>query len=172
MILTTLVQSDRMMGVLFFVGVISGLRVSDMLALTVGQMQQVMEVTEQKTGKIKPISFTDSQWEFISTYMEDMRPHHRLFPTTRQTVHKYFSRVAKDLGIGNIGTHSMRKTYAYNVFRSTKSIKITQKSLNHTYVGTTMGYLVSALFWAMKRVHKGEISREIQPSYQGDDENV
>ena len=103
-----------MMGTLVFLGIITGLRISDLLALKVSDVGQAFEVVEQKTRKKKRIMLCDDQWYVLESYIicNHLKPDDRLFPTTRQTVLKYIKRAAADLGIKSpIGTHSMRKSY-------------------------------------------------------------
>jgi len=115
LIVSTLVASNPMMGVLFYVGVVSGLRISDLLMLTVEQVGfGSFKAMEGKTGKEKWVTLSDEGYELVRTYIETqgLKSGDRLFRTTRQTAHKYFSNTAMSLGLSNIGTHSMRKTYA------------------------------------------------------------
>jgi integrase len=166
MIIASLTKSNGMMGVLFFLGMVTGLRISDLLALEVGQMAQTFEAYERKTGKTKVVTLTDNHWHFLEVYMIGMKATDKLFPTSRQTVHKYFKRAEKDLGLADIGTHTMRKTYAYNVFRDSGCLKTVQKSLQHKYMSVTIGYLVSGFVFAVKMAHKSKpVSKEVQPCY-------
>jgi integrase len=115
LIVSTLVASNPKMGVLFYVGVVSGLRIGDLLGLKVQDMSYgSFKVEESKTGKEKWVTLPDDGWELVKAYIEahNLKPEDRLFKTTRQTAHKYFKNAALSLGLTNIGTHSMRKTYA------------------------------------------------------------
>jgi integrase len=113
MMLATLTNDNPMMGVIFYTGVVSGLRIGDLLSLKAHEIGREFYKKESKTGKIKKTQFPPEGWELIKTYieLEDKKPHDRLFKTTRQTVHKYFMKAANDIGLYHIGTHSMRKTF-------------------------------------------------------------
>jgi len=110
---STLMAHKPMMGVLFCLGVASGLRIGDLLALRVEEVGQKFSVFESKTGKTKEIELCDATWAILKTYIEWKHPsgEGRLFPTTRQTAHKYFKQAGDDLGLDDIGCHSTRKTY-------------------------------------------------------------
>jgi integrase len=103
-----------MYGVLYYFGVATGLRVGDILAVKVGQVGAEMDVREAKTGKIKRIKLDDQILRLISGYVDlkGLQSADRLFATTRQTVHRRFKIAGEACGLENIGTHSMRKTYA------------------------------------------------------------
>jgi integrase len=113
MMLATLTNDKPVMGVIYYLGVVSGLRIGDLLALRAGDVGPSFSVTESKTGKTKRINLCGHGWELLRLYIElhEKRPQDRLFDTTRQTVHRYFKRAAAELGLEEIGTHSMRKTY-------------------------------------------------------------
>jgi integrase len=168
LLLATLVQHNPMMAIIFYIGVISGLRIGDILSLRVGVVKKEFNAFEKKTGKLKHIEFSDGGWHFISMYIDKFNiPFGELlFKTTRQTVYKYFKKAGKDLGLVDIGTHTMRKTYAFNVFRITQCIKQTRDALNHKYVATTVLYILGGCLWAIKRAFRGRtLANELYPSY-------
>lgn len=113
MMLATLTDNKPMMGAIFYLGVVSGLRIGDLLTLQVRDVGQRFVVTESKTKKRKLIRLCDMGWSYLENYIffEDLKPDDLLFKTTRQTVHKYFSVLGQDLGLESIGTHSMRYSY-------------------------------------------------------------
>jgi len=115
---------NLMYGVLYYFGVASGLRIGDILAVTVdqlpplidnphGRVTTVLVVKEQKTGKTKEIQLDDEVLEILREYIDYKRLKHgdRLFPVSRQTALLHIKRAADRLGLDKIGTHSMRKTY-------------------------------------------------------------
>jgi len=165
LMLASITKHNPMMGVIFLLGVVSGLRVSDILALKVKELDRDFLAYESKTGKYKEVRL-GHHWEMLAVYLDGMNPEDRAFPTTRQTAHKYFKMAAKDLDIPSIGTHSMRKTYAYNVFRSSGCLKTTQKSLNHKYMSVTISYLVGGFIWAVKMAHKHTVPKRVAPCYE------
>lgn len=58
------------------------------------------------------------------------------------SVSKYFVKARIDLKIPYaIGTHSLRKTWGYNVYRRTKDIAPIMKVLNHSSASQTLKYI-------------------------------
>jgi integrase len=171
MLLASLTQHKPMMGVLYYLGIVSGLRIGDLLSIKADEVGQTFTVIETKTGKEKAIVLCDDGWALVRLYAEDAPKHGRLFPVSRQTVHKYFKRACKDLGLVDIAPHSMRKIYGWNVWRLTSDIHIVRKALNHTYTSTTIAYLVDGFKWLTDFVYSGRFGG-IKPSYKnGDGEN-
>jgi len=102
------------MAVLFYIGIVSGLRISDLLKLKVSDVKtQYVIVQETKTKKYKHFELEQMGWEYIQSYIDlaQLKPEDLLFSVTRQTVNNYFKRAAKDLDLEDIASHSMRKTY-------------------------------------------------------------
>jgi len=168
MMLATLTMDKPEMGMIFYLGVISGLRISDLLALRVRDVGDAFRVVESKTKKIKLVQLPPEGWLFLQAYIDwrCLRPDDLLFPTTRQTVHKYFKKAAEDLGLDGIGPHSMRKIYAWNVFRVSGCLNTTRKALNHKYASTTVLYLIGGFVWALKRAFGGKpINEVVMPCY-------
>lgn len=117
MLISTLTQDNHMMGVLAYVGITTGLRISDLLELNVRQIVDdngLFIVRESKTGKEVEIEMDAQGFELVKTYIDlcQLQLDDKLFPTTRQTVHNYFKRACAFLNLHDISVHSMRKTYA------------------------------------------------------------
>ena len=70
-----------------------------------------------------------------------------LFPSekkgylSRVQIYRILNKSAKKLGLGRIGTHTMRKTFAYWFYKRTKDIGLLQKLLNHSSQRETMIYI-------------------------------
>ena len=48
----------------------------------------------------------------------------------------------KSVGLANIGTHSLRKTFGYHAFKQTGgNLPLVQKLLNHSSSGETLRYI-------------------------------
>jgi len=58
----------------------------------------------------------------------------------RNQAWKLINDAGKALGL-NLGTHSMRKTFGYQVYKSTRNLGLTQKLLNHSSSGDTIRYI-------------------------------
>ena len=139
---------------LWLLGTCTGLRVSDVLRLSVSEARQhVWSVTEKKTGKVRVIDFPVDLRDEIDRYVErfHLKPNDYLIfsrstrhdiPIGRQHAHYVISRAAASVGLDTIGTHSMRKTFAVDQYRRTHDLEALRSILNHTYVSTTLTYLV------------------------------
>lgn len=145
-------------GELFYFGVATGLRISDILALKVADFRQKMQVQEAKTGKIKQIELSPELICMLENYISgrELAPTDRVFPVSRQAVLSHFKRAGKQIGLPDVGTHTMRITYAWNVFTLTGSIFATQSALQHKYVSTTVGYLLGGLKWLLGGKYRGK----------------
>lgn len=142
---------------IYSIGVANGLRVSDILNLRVRALYiKQPTITEIKTRKKKRIyipadtrkdlidscknrSATENDYIFISSATGR--------PYSRQAVWKAFKtaeeKVCKEYGDKvNVGTHSMRKSYAQKLLRKGKSYKEIQARLNHSQLGDSLRYLI------------------------------
>lgn len=130
----------------------TGLRVSDVLALTSAQLRkgQRFTVLESKTGKGKRVYIGKSlyfrllaqcgkKWVFPSVKTE-------LKHRTRQTVWADVKRASKALRMReNVGTHSARKSYACGEYERTGSLQAVKSKLNHSNIETTVLYLLDLI---------------------------
>ncbi len=144
-------------GLLWRLGIISGLRVSDLLRLRKRDLLwPTLEVTEQKTGKHKSIAIDIAMrkaldWYFQNSWVQDddfvffRRFNRHDVPMTRQWARAVIASEAQKLAIKAIGAHSMRKIYACNIYRSTGSLEAVRQALNHGSTDTTLFYLRDVL---------------------------
>jgi len=138
---------------LFHLGCNSGLRVSDLLRLRVCDVQDrdYIILKEKKTGKNKRFKLNDSVKFEITRYTHGMEPADYLFtssrvqssdkPITRDTAYKALNKVALQLGIEEIGTHTMRKTFGYHFYQKTKDVAILMQLFNHSAPSVTLKYI-------------------------------
>lgn len=136
--------------ILFLVGISTGFRIGDILKLKAKDVQGWhIRVREQKTGKNKTIKMTRELKNELREYTRDMEPHHYLFPSRngrnkpldRRTVYWMLKMAASDLGIDNIGTHSMRKTFGYHYYQKYKNVADLMEIFNHSSPAITMIYI-------------------------------
>ena len=152
--LFALKAADMRFSLLWLLGITTGLRVSDLLALRTSSVSRTgfISLNEKKTGKLKEIQLCPEVLEEYKYFvrMRGLKPNQYLFyssnhrrdkPMTRQWVHHVIARTARLIGLDFIGAHSMRKIYACNLYRVTGSLKCVQDALNHKYASTTMIYL-------------------------------
>lgn len=140
---------------LWLVGTHTGLRISDILSLKVSDLKgNILTVKEQKTGKLKQIKLSSKLKSVFKDYLNtstDLQDDDFLFtsrqsknkPMTRQRVHQIIKYISKHIGVDdNISTHSMRKTFAYNLYTlSNNNIALVMEALNHSKEIITLRYL-------------------------------
>jgi integrase len=149
-------------GLLWLMGCESGLRIGDLLNLRVSDLMGLadglllLKLLERKTGKFREVSFSATALGMFWALKAGSRLGHDDFvffssdrckfrPITRQWAHKLIALTARNLRLECVGTHSMRKTFACNLYRATGSLKCVQEVLNHKYPSTTLLYLSDLL---------------------------
>lgn len=149
------------------IGIQWGLRCSDILALQVGDVVagegariQIIDrvmVQEIKTGHERHILITDSMKDVLYEHIKAMpQPldmeaplvlsrnkdkEGEYKPLSRQRLWAVVSQAAEDIGLkGPIGTHSLRKTWAYQAWRDGQRVDVIQKEFGHADLETTHRY--------------------------------
>ena len=143
---------------LFTLGINNGLRISDLLALKVGQVRglkpgQSITVREQKTGKSNVLMMNRTSHKALERYLAEARPgdYEYLFksqkgenkPITVSYANGLMKSWAKALNLkGNYGTHSLRKTFGY-IQRTKYGVawELLAKRFGHSSPSTTLRYL-------------------------------
>ncbi len=142
---------------LFTVGINSGLRISDLLNLTVndvienGKIKNRIRLREKKTNKFKDFPLSDNAKSSIREYLKtrNYKPNEPLFLSRknkgfllRQQAYKIINDVAKSIGIKDkIGTHTLRKTFGYHAYNNGYDITLIQKLFNHSTPAITLRYI-------------------------------
>jgi len=138
--------------VLFVLGINSGLRISDLLNLSIEDVKGKDRITlrEQKTGKAKNFPLSDTSKKVIADYLKQQDlisgP---LFPSrkggkpiSRIQAYRVINEAARQAKIkDNIGTHTLRKTFGYWAYKQGVDITIIQKLLNHSAPSVTLRYV-------------------------------
>lgn len=142
--------ADRLAGqylLIWLIGCSTGLRISDILCLTVGQLSRAYTwVRERKTHKRRRIYIQQSIRSQVAEYAtrHNLQPDSKIFTVSRQTVWKHIKRAADLEGIcTNVGTHTMRKTYSRAYIDKGYSLDELHERLNHTHMSDTIGYITS-----------------------------
>lgn len=135
---------------MFVIGINTGLRISDLLSLKVEDVRARTHIiiTEQKTGKYKRFLINDMLRMEINKYIDGMRQEEYLFksrkgnkPITRVQAYRILNKVAAKLGIEEVGSHTLRKTFSYFHYQQYKDIAILQSILNHSSPSVTLRYI-------------------------------
>jgi integrase len=144
------------------VGVNTALRISDLLALTMKDVQALdadkptLNIIEQKTGKHRKIVVNQSALAVMQRRLNEYPKHVWLFqteavnrnrrapskPINRRSVSRVFEKVGQRVAPKvALGTHSMRKTRGYAMHKAGRSIESIAKVLNHSSPAVTMRYI-------------------------------
>lgn len=135
---------------LFVMGINTGLRVSDILALNVRDVKNkdYVNIIEQKTGKRKRFPLNNKVKDLVEYVTYRKRMNEPLFRTShkkrmdRTNAYRVLNRVCKQAGIDAcIGTHTLRKTFGYHHYRQFKDVVILQKIFNHSSPQITLRYI-------------------------------
>ena len=136
---------------LFVVGINTGLRISDILRLTVLDVKNKSHIitNEQKTGKTKRFLINSQLRLELDKYVYDMYYYDFLFqsnkvrnkPINRQQAYKILNDAASKIGLSEIGTHSLRKTFGYWHYQQYKDIALLQELFNHSSPSITLRYI-------------------------------
>lgn len=146
------------------IGVNVALRISDLRCLKFEDIidHKYIEVKETKTKKrriislnlavlkslkelktyYKSIGFSDKEGYIFKSLTRYNKKYLIDSPFTNNGVSKEFNKVQNMLNITYpIGSHSLRKTWGYVVYKKTKNIAIIMKVLNHSSIEQTLKYI-------------------------------
>lgn len=144
-------ESDRQRNLmLFLAGVNLGFRIGDIVKLKVKHVkgwhvQIVDEKTDKPTKRKMPKKFKVA----MRKYIEDKKDEDYLFPSRNgkhqhikpNTAYKIIKRAAEEVGLENIATHSMRKTFGLFMYEQTKDVALIMDLLNHSSQSISLRYI-------------------------------
>ncbi len=135
---------------LFTLGINSGLRISDLLALNVKDVKNksFISIREKKTKKFKQFPINDKLKPLIYRVTDFRDLNEPLFLSqkmkrlSRTQAYRMLRSTAMRAGIKDkIGTHSLRKTFGYHHYKQFNDIVLLQKILNHSAPSVTLRYI-------------------------------
>lgn len=137
---------------LWTLGTNTGLRISDILKLRVKDVKgSFINIVEQKTQKKRTIKINKKLKDVIKDFIKGMNDNDVLFQSRVgvnralgiRRCQQIIKEVASLVGIEeNINTHTMRKTFALNLYRVTgNNIGLVMEALNHSKEIITLRYL-------------------------------
>ncbi|WP_135552088.1 tyrosine-type recombinase/integrase [Paenibacillus cymbidii] len=147
---------------LFCFGIYSGLRVSDLLELRVGMVRgKHVKMTERKNIHDKMFIIHPSIRAELDDYIADKGDDEYLFPSRqikknepirnqpihRSTAYRMLNRAAKEFRLNSVGTHTMRKTWGYQLVKNAKPsesavvLSLLMKMFGHRDPGYTLDYI-------------------------------
>jgi integrase len=132
---------------MFILGINTGLRISDILMLTVQDIhnKQHIEVREQKTGKVRQIKINSNLQTAIKEYFKCYdceESQKKVFDISRIQAYRIINDAARTVGLlDRIGTHTLRKTFGYHHYQKHKDVAILQNIFNHSSPSVTLRYI-------------------------------
>jgi len=152
---------------LFTLGINSGLRISDLLSIKwtlfltdKGKLLKTgadIIVCEKKTGKEKRFKLNKSIRKALELFYEHIQEPEAgdfvflsrqvdsagtVTPISRVQAWRALNKYAKAVGIRDkIGTHTLRKTFGYHLYKKGIAVEYIQKLLNHSAASITLRYI-------------------------------
>lgn len=151
---------------LFVLGIYTGLRISDLLKLKVEDVatfegakpviRERLDLREKKTGKGKIILLNPDVRSALKLLLRsgEQKPGYPLFVSRKRDgegkpkaigrwqANNIVKRAAKEAGVTErIGTHSLRKTFGYHLYRGGSDVVKLQKLYNHASPQETLSYI-------------------------------
>ncbi|UBH23463.1 tyrosine-type recombinase/integrase [Macrococcus armenti] len=138
---------------LFVLGINCGLRVGDMLTLKKKDIKDYqLKLKESKTKKNKTITLLHIKND-IDDYIKFLNDDDYLFKSnklnqdgqqkaiSRVQAYRILNKSAESIGISDIGTHSMRKTFGYHYYKRTNDVALLMDLFNHSSQSVTLRYI-------------------------------
>ena len=146
-----ILKKQSMRNLLFFtIGTNCGLRISDILALNVGDVRgrTHIQIVEKKTGKFKKFPINAKLKPMLEEFTKGRKSDEPLFMTKfknrlgRVTAYYTIREACETAHMEeNFGTHSMRKTFGYHHYKKYKDVAMLQKIFNHSSPAVTLTYI-------------------------------
>lgn len=144
---------------LFVIGINTAFRISDLLELKYkdvidqnGKVLSHIKLKETKTNKINKVAITKGVAKTIANFVDlnfkgDLEGY--LFtgkkdpnkPISRVSAWRIISAAAQEVGLKNIGTHTLRKTFSYHQYKNGTDIALLMDMLNHSSEANTLRYI-------------------------------
>lgn len=151
-------KSRSLRNYLFFCfGIYSGLRVSDLRSLKVGMVKGThVIIQEQKNKNKKKFLIHPSIRIDLDRYIAGKRDEEYLFPSRqikkktrlrgqpfdRSTAYKMLNDAAREFGLTEIGTHTMRKTWGYHLYsQDPRNLALLMEMFGHSKETITLRYI-------------------------------
>ncbi|RIW28822.1 site-specific integrase [Bacillus salacetis] len=139
---------------LFFVlGINTGMRISDLLQVRVGDIQEEGSLKEFYSPSNTENRFYLNRMvrRALADYLNNctLQDGDYLFkskknnqPITRQQAYRIINKAAQEAGVKEkVGTHTLRKTFGYHAYQKGIALSILQKIFNHSTPSETLNYI-------------------------------
>ena len=144
----------RRYGLIFDIGIETGLRISNIVSLPWSiAFESPWVIREVKTDKQRVIYPSPGLLQAIQKSESEALERRWLFESIRDKnkhvsriqVYRVFNNASKALGLPPVATHSLRKTFAVRYFEAHRDLLRLQEILNHKYLSTTLLYVFGHL---------------------------
>ena len=139
---------------LFFIGINTGLRISDILNLKCsdiknpdGTMKSHISIIEKKTKKNKKFPIANSLYSELERFTRNMQSNDYLFKSQKgnnlsySQAYRTIKSAATNIGLTNIGTHTLRKSFGYHHYQQYHDVALLQEIFNHSSPSITLRYI-------------------------------
>lgn len=135
---------------MFTIGTNCGLRISDIVALKVGDVKNKthIQIIEKKTKKFKKFPINAKLKPMFEEFTKGKRSDEALFKSRfnnrmdRYTAYRILRGACCAVGLQEkVGTHTMRKTFGYHHYKKYKDVAMLQKIFNHSSPQITLRYI-------------------------------
>jgi len=141
---------------MFYTGINTGLRISDLVRLNRddvrnkdGSMKTHITIIEQKTKKRKKFPIMNGLLIELEKYTRNMKEGEYLFksqkgdnkPITTTQAYRIIVEAGANIGLTEIGTHTMRKTFGYWHYQQYHDVAMLQEIFNHSSPSITLRYI-------------------------------
>jgi integrase len=143
-------ESDRNY-MIFVIGINTGLRVGDFAKLKIKDVRNRdhIVIIEQKTKKHKRIKITPVLKRELKPYIQDKDEDEYIIksregknqPLGRGQIYNILRNVAEQVGLREIGCHTLRKTFGYHFYQKYKDVAMLQDLFNHSSPAVTLRYI-------------------------------
>lgn len=154
------VEKNKRNYLLFMIGISSALRISDILSLKVKDLtddgrraKESIVLQEQKTKKTKRFAISSNLRRAIESFLAEYKPSLQDYvfisrqgnqqPISRYRALQILARALEACGLGHLpfGTHGMRKTFAFHLWKQGTDITYIMRLLNHSSPRETLTYI-------------------------------
>ena len=129
----------------------AGLRVSELVALTAGDIdsaRMVINIRQGKGGKDRTVMLSEQLLAILRDYWKRTRPSHWLFPgpnplqpVTARTLQRACREAAQAAGLDKLVTvHTLRHSFATHLLEQRVDIRLIQGLLGHRNINSTTRY--------------------------------
>lgn len=144
-------QKNEKYYIMFITGINLGLRINEILKMTVGDVKNKnrQRFIQSKTGKEITVAYNPELIKAYKEYCRGRAPDEALIPNraneykpiSRSMAYKVLREAGEHIGLDYIGTHSLRKTCGYHYYKQTKDIVTLQIWFNHRHQEDTLRYI-------------------------------